>query len=81
MSLKKGETIFLSLLLFFSHRQKSHATHKLRGVREKALGEKISGTVFGWTSVNCDRPMAIQRRPLTNNCLRWLQTRSQICLP
>ena len=68
-------------ILFFSHRQKSHATHKLRGDREKALGAKISGTVFGWTSVNYDRSMAIQRRPLTNNCLRWLRTRSRIYCP
>ena len=50
-------------------------------IGKKALGAKISGTVFGWTSVNYDRSMAIQRRPLTNNCLHWLRPRSRIYCP
>ena len=73
---------------FFSHRQKTHAQGRphsplinyTTGDRKKALGAKISGNVFGWTSVN-DWSMCIQRRPLTNNWLCWLRTRSRICLP
>ena len=35
------------LLLFFSYRQKSHATHKLRGDREKALEQRFQGPFLG----------------------------------
>ena len=68
-------------ILFFSHRQRATPLINYGEIGKKLSAQRFQGPFFGWTSVNYDRSMAIQRRPLTNNCLRWLRTRSRIYCP
>ena len=49
------------------------------GFGKKLSAQRFQGPFLGGQALI--RPMAIQRQPLTNNCLRWLRTRSEFVCP